>query len=183
MYHRQANKTAVQSQHMIADALLQLMQRKPFSQITITELCEEAAVGRKTFYRNFDLKEDIIDFQLDHLCGQYKGEITRMSTAEQLRHHLEYVKKHREWFIALYQNGFNQMVNDKFAALLPITMPVWTNDPIEQQYRSRYIVAGIEAVERVWVERNFHESIDEVVAIVNRVHEQQLPLKIFPFKP
>ena len=68
------------------------------------------------------------------------------------------------------------MVRDKFAILLPETMPQWTKDPVEQEYRSRYIIAGVEAVERVWVERGFAESIDEVVAIVQRAHERQVPM-------
>lgn len=42
---------------------------------------------------------------------------------------------------------------------------------------SRYIIAGVEAVERVWVERGFAESIDEVVAIVQRAHERQVPME------
>ena len=60
MYHKQVNKTAVQSQNMIADALFSLMKRKHFQQITVTEICDEAAIGRKTFYRNFDMKEDVL---------------------------------------------------------------------------------------------------------------------------
>jgi len=56
MYFKQKNKTAVRSQNMIADALFSLMKRKPFHQITVTEICAEAAVGRKTFYRNFELR-------------------------------------------------------------------------------------------------------------------------------
>lgn len=55
-------------------------------------------------------------------------------------------------------------------------MPKWTDDPVEQEYRSQYIIAGVEAVERVWVERGFAESIDEVVAIVNRAQERQVPI-------
>lgn len=160
---------------MIADALFSLMKRKPFQQITVTEICREAAIGRKTFYRNFDWKEDVIDFQLDLLCEQYREEIMGMRIDQQLRHHLEFVRQHSEWFIALYQNGMHQMVCSKFAALLPETMPRWTDDPVEQQYRSQYIVAGVEAVERVWVERGFQESVEEVVRIVQRAHEKQVP--------
>lgn len=175
MYHKQGNKTAIQSQHMITDALFSLMKRKSFQQITVTEICREAAIGRKTFYRNFDWKEDVVDFQLDLLCERYRGEIVGMSTAQQLRHHLEFVRQHSEWFIALYRNGLHQMVSSKFAALLPETMPRWTDDPVEQEYRSQYIVAGVEAVERVWVKRGFQESVDEVVQIVERAHEKQVP--------
>ena len=47
MYFKQKNKTAIQSQRMIADALFCLLKRKSFQQISVTELCEEAAIGRK----------------------------------------------------------------------------------------------------------------------------------------
>ena len=105
MYHKQVNKTAVQSQHMIADALFSLMKRKPFQQITVTEICDEAAIGRKTFYRNFDMKEDVVDFKLDILCAQYKEELMGMTTDQQLRHHLEFTRDYADYFIALYNNG------------------------------------------------------------------------------
>lgn len=177
MYHKQVNKTAVQSQHMITDALFSLMKRKPFQQITVTEICDEAAIGRKTFYRNFDMKEDVVEFRLDILCAQYKEEIMGMTLVEQLRHHMQFVKDHADVFIMLYLSGVQQMVRDKFAILLPDTMPKWTDDPVEQEYRSQYIIAGVEAVERVWVERGFTESIDEVVAIVQRAHERQVPME------
>ncbi len=176
MYHKQTNKTAVLSQHMICDAMFSLMKRKPFQQITVTEICNEAAIGRKTFYRNFDWKEDVVEFKLDILCTQYKNEIMGMTLEEQLRHHMQFVRDHADIFITLYRSGIHQMVREKFAILLPDTMPKWTNDPVEQQYRSTYIIAGVEAIERIWVERNFAESIDEVVAIVQRAHDRQVPI-------
>ena len=176
MYHKQLNKTAVQSQHMIADALFSLMKRKPFQQITVTEICEAAAIGRKTFYRNFDAKEDVVEFRVEGLCDQYKMEIIGMTLAEQLRHHMLFVRDHADVFITLHKNDLHQMVRDKFAILQPITMPKWTDDPVEQEYRSQYIIAGVEAIERVWVERGFAESIDEVVAIIQRAHERKVPI-------
>lgn len=94
MYHKQANKTAIQSQHMIADALFSLMKRKPFQQITVTEICEEAAVGRKTFYRNFELREDVIDFWLDLRCEECREVLLPVPTEEQLYHYCVFLKKH-----------------------------------------------------------------------------------------
>ena len=47
-------------------------------------------------------------------------------------------------------------------------MPLWSEDPVEQEYRSRYIIAGIDAIIRVWVTRGFQESVAEVVEIVKR---------------
>ena len=44
----------------ITDALLKLMKDKPIEDISIRELCEVAGIGRASFYRNFNSKEDIL---------------------------------------------------------------------------------------------------------------------------
>lgn len=176
MYHKQANKTAIQSQHMIIDALFNLMKRKPFQQITVTEICEEAAVGRKTFYRNFELREDVIDFWLDLRCEECREILFPIPTEEQLYYYCFFLKKYMDELITLYQNGLHHLVEKKFSIFLPHTMPLWSEDPIEQEYRSQYIIAGIDAIVRVWVTRGFQESVAEVVEIVKRAHQQQVPL-------
>lgn len=45
-------KSAVQ-QKQITESLLLLMQSKPFSEITVTQLCEHANISRRTFYYLF----------------------------------------------------------------------------------------------------------------------------------
>ena len=177
MYHKQANKAAIQSQHMITDALFILMKRKPFHQITVTEICDEAAVGRKTFYRNFELREDVIDFWLDLRCAEYEKDLLSVPLEEMLQYHCAFLKKYTSELIALYQNGLHPMVEKKFSIFLPDTMPLWSEDPVEQEYRSQYIIAGIEAIIRVWVTRGFQESVEEVVEIVKRAHQQQVPIQ------
>ena len=177
MYFKQKNKTAIRSQHMIADALFSLMKRKPFQQISVTEICEEAAIGRKTFYRNFELREDVIDFQLDLMLDDYKKELASLSFEQYLYHHFAFIQENADCFIALYQSGLSSFANEKFSALLPETMPIWSENPTEQEYRSAYIISGIEAIQRVWISRGCVESIDEVVAIAVRAQDKQVPLQ------
>lgn len=162
---------------MIADALFSLMKRKPFQQITVMEICDEANLGRKTFYRNFDLREDVIDFWLDLRCEECREVLLPIPTEEQLSHYCIFLKKYMEELIALYCNGLHPMVEQKFSIFLPDTMPLWSEDPVEQEYRSQYIIAGIDAIIRVWVTRGFQESVAEVVEIVKRAHQQQVPLE------
>lgn len=45
----------------ITSALLEMMKTKPFDSITITGLTKRAGVGRVSFYRNFESKEDILN--------------------------------------------------------------------------------------------------------------------------
>ena len=44
----------------ITEALIKLLQEKPIGDITISELCNLAGIGRASFYRNFESKEDIL---------------------------------------------------------------------------------------------------------------------------
>ena len=162
---------------MIADALFSLMKRKRFEQISVTEICEEAAIGRKTFYRNFELREDVIDFKLDIMCEEYKKEISRLSEDQYLYNHFAYIQKNADYFITLYHNGLSFMVDEKFSSLLPFTMPVWSDDPVIQEYRSAYIIAGIEAIQKVWISRGCKETIDEVVAITLQAQKEQIPVR------
>lgn len=168
MIHKQTNKTAIQSQNMIAAALYRLMEHTGFHQITITQICEEAGVGRKTFYRNFDFKEDVIDFSLEALCSQYGGEIEHTPEEERLRRHFLFVRQHAQQFILLYRHGLHQRVTDCFSALLPKAMPCWSADPVRQEYYSRYVTAGVEAIMRVWVERGFQESVEDITEMAQR---------------
>ena len=161
---------------MIADALFSLMKRKSFQQITVTEICEEAAVGRKTFYRNFELREDVIDFWLDLRCEECRQVLLPVPPEQQLHGYCVFLKKHMDALIVLYENGLHPMVENKFSFFMPYTMPLWSNDPVEQEYRSQYIIAGIDAIIRVWVARGFQESVEEVVEIVKRTQETQVPL-------
>ena len=137
---------------MIADALFQLMRRKAFEQISVTEICEEAAIGRKTFYRNFELREDVIAYRLDQMVEEYEIELVGLSLEGQLRHHFEYVRRYQDIFITLYRNNLIWMSASRFIILLPKTMPGWSENEVEQKYRCGYIMAGIEAIQKIWIE-------------------------------
>lgn len=176
MYAVNKNKTALQSRHMIADALIQLMKRKDFNLITVTEICEEAAISRKTFYRNFELREDVLEFWVDQIVEEYESEIDGLTVDERLRYHFRFVQKHQGIFVALYKNNMLWIAEKKFIVLLPKTMPTWSENSLEQEYRSEYIIAGIEAIQRVWISKGCRESIDEIVDIIHRAQDKQIPI-------
>ena len=45
----------------IIDAYINLLRRMDFNKITVTDICEEAEVARKTLYSHFSSKEEILD--------------------------------------------------------------------------------------------------------------------------
>ena len=65
MYHIKRDKRSMQSCQRIYDSLIETMDEKEFSKITIKEVVNKAEVGRATFYRNFDYLEDVFRFELN----------------------------------------------------------------------------------------------------------------------
>ncbi|MBO5336996.1 MAG: TetR/AcrR family transcriptional regulator [Lachnospiraceae bacterium] len=60
-------KIAEQSKKKIADALLVVLQQYGYKEITITQLAQEAKLSRKTFYRLFADKEDVLSYLFEKL--------------------------------------------------------------------------------------------------------------------
>ena len=65
MYHIKADKRSLQSSEMIFEALVQLVKEKSYQELTVTEIVQRAKLGRATFYRNFDVIDDILQWKCD----------------------------------------------------------------------------------------------------------------------
>ena len=80
----------------ITIALIQLMEKKDFNDISITELTKRAGVGRVSFYRNFENKEDVLRKYLNDI--QYEFMISR----EANRHDINFTEYITDIFTHLY---------------------------------------------------------------------------------
>jgi AcrR family transcriptional regulator len=65
MYRKIEDKRAQLSQRMIYQALVEIIERKNFGNISVTEVVEKADVARSTFYRNFDNLHDVLQMAAD----------------------------------------------------------------------------------------------------------------------
>ena len=51
----------------ITESLLTLLEDKAIEDISISELCDNAGIGRASFYRNYNSKEDILKAYINKL--------------------------------------------------------------------------------------------------------------------
>lgn len=85
-------------------ALFRLMKKKDFKEITVKELAKAADYDRKTFYRHFTSKEDILNLYFSHLLNemaimlQDRGSLTWESG---ILSYFEFWKKHLEFLLLL----------------------------------------------------------------------------------
>ena len=59
----------------ITETLLKLMDNTYFDDISITELCKQANIARRTFYLYFDSKMDVLDDYYTVLTREYDNNI------------------------------------------------------------------------------------------------------------
>lgn len=65
------NPTAQQSQRWIIQALSDLLTETDYDQITISSICRRSGLDRRTFYRNFTSKSDVLEQYIDQLTEEY----------------------------------------------------------------------------------------------------------------
>ena len=109
------------SQRFFIDALLTLMQQKPYAEITITELSEYAQYDRRTFYRHFKSKDDVLCLHCATLLNEMasimnqKGQLTPQSG---FLSYFEFWAKHKDFLRLLEKHNLLNFLGDKLEYLL-----------------------------------------------------------------
>ena len=73
----------------VEEALAFLIDKKEFSEITISELVKKAGIARSTFYRNYESKEDIIRSSIRKTLMEFDEQYTPETIDE--RYETEYI--------------------------------------------------------------------------------------------
>ena len=87
-------------------ALLELLKEKPLVDISISELTQKAQIGRVSFYRNYQTKEDILREESDRLLkewGKLYEENPASSPGTLFPSLFDFYREHKEFYTILYQ--------------------------------------------------------------------------------
>ena len=84
MYHIKDDQRAKRSADFIYTALASLMAEKSFDSITVSDIVERGEIGRSTFYRNFDLIEDVLRWRCDCVMDELKAYLIQLTKTQPL---------------------------------------------------------------------------------------------------
>lgn len=143
----------------ITNALFNLMKNKKYDEISITEITQKAGVGRMSFYRNFNSKEDIIKKWLENITNNFleNSDINyKKDTAKdyfmKLFNHLE---RYKENATLIYQANLTHLLKNEFESkILKIYEKKYGN------YKSYFLAGGIFNVYYYWLMNGCKESPD-----------------------
>ena len=118
MYKRCTTEKAALQQRKLEECLLSVMQDKPYSEITVSSLCEQTDLSRKTFYRLFESKQDVLDSLIDRTLREYiryplpQSPDAAEVSADLLSFYYFWLEQ-RKLLDALSKNGMSTMLYDR----------------------------------------------------------------------
>jgi AcrR family transcriptional regulator len=154
----------------LAIALLQLMKKKEISEISISEIVKVAGVGRSSFYRNFNSKEELLSSYIVDLYHEYFREKSvplqvgnGVDVEAFLLPRFHFIKEHGDIFHVLYKRGllyyFFENAEGDFVKML------CGQTNVESSYYMAMFSGSCAGIIRHWIERNFAESEEEMVKL------------------
>lgn len=167
------NPITLRSKSCIVNSLLELMNEKPYSMITLKEISEKSGLTRQTIYRNFSTKEAILEHYVD---GLYNDFIEIISAKENITFYdllityFEYWYKNREFLkkliddnvflilLDLHLKYINSMgTNEKFINLTFIS---------KDEYFNHFLAGGLWFVLKKWIEEGMEKTPEEMTDII-----------------
>ena len=144
----------------INEALLGLLKEKSLNEISISEICKTAGVGRMSFYRNYESKEDVIKKQLLQLIQEwekdYEGKNDPTYFSESL---LRHYYKHKDFYLLLYNQGLSNMILE-------------ANNNLER-YAKSMIAGMIWGWVEEWMRQGMPETPEEIVLLTAQLNKEQ----------
>lgn len=155
----------------ITAALLNLLKEKKLADISVSELTEMAGVGRVSFYRNYQTKEDILREESDRLIQEWGKlyEANPESAPETLFPSLfDFYREHRDFYTTLYEAGMSTIMMDTIISTIQITPEM----PNLEAYMKSFWAYGIYGWMLEWIKRGMQESGSELIGLFQLAHKQ-----------
>ena len=175
MEGKRENPLAAQSKQWMLEALLQLMNKKDYSGITIKELCIKAGVDRKTFYRHFKSKDEILELPVREACDRYISELKKLpelNSFEITESYFHICAEYADFFGLLDRHGLLPLLLKKFDEYLPRLNELFSADPLYRKkspYELIYQAGGFWNVTVQWIRNGQREKPGRMAGIISSI--------------
>ena len=145
----------------ITEAVLKLMKENDLADISISQICDEAGVGRASFYRNFESKEDVIGKYLKRLLENWSREYTLSGKENFVESLFEHYWKNRDICILLYRQGLAHL---SLKSIVDACGPKPEQENIVA-YTTAYLSYGLYGWIEEWFKRGMQETPKEMAQL------------------
>ncbi len=165
------NGSALFAKQCIAEALIGLMEKKDYQEISLTEICKTAGFSRMAYYRNFKSKDDILVTFMKMLADKFREDVNQMlpnassRSYEMLLYAFRYFKNYRRYAECLLKANLSSILQYGLNYYMD-TFVAGENADKMTRYGLYYYSGGIYNVFSIWVSGGMRESEEEMARIV-----------------
>lgn len=166
------------TKQLLSNALIDLLQRKKISKITIQELSNEAGINRSTFYLHYSDVYDLLDEIEDTLINDVKNYLhSKDSSTSYIEHLLNYIYENKVIFKTLLGFCEESRFNNEFLQLSRnlLLNDIFGDRQLEHgEYIIEYLVRGNNALTLKWISNDFDISVKDLTNIMTKLSQNTL---------
>ncbi len=147
----------------LTDAMLTLLKEKPMAEISVSDLCSRAGVGRTSFYRNYEEKEDIIKAYIEHLFQDWADRYKKspdLSVRELVLQVFSHFEANRDFYSLINERGFVYLLKDIILDLCGFN----PEQEMPAAYSSAYVAFFLYGWIEVWFRRGMKDTAEEMIS-------------------
>ena len=174
--NKSENPSAVRSRKEIMQALLALMRIHPSSEVTVKQIILEAKLARKTFYRNYESKDDVLISMIKDTLHSYY-DIVNTGVSDVLPTVFSFAEKNRETLLLLDKNNMLHIVlqcMNEYGPLLRREFVSPSNpfnklfEGLDSDYLMAFNIGAFWNVIAMWIHRGMDESPDDIMKMIGQ---------------
>lgn len=177
------NPIAIQSRNWIIEALLKLLAEKSYDKITITEIASEAQLGRRTFYRNFNSKEEVLDMYIQSLVSEYINllkEVELLTIHNVAKVYFTFWRRHLDFLILMDKNNLLHLLLQRYNQHLPMIHKEVNEDRKEVfdgrmlEYVLSFTAGGFWNMLVKWIQEGAKETPEDMAGLIGTILNDRL---------
>ena len=184
MYKQCQTESSARRQRELEQGLLRVMLKKQYDEITVSDLCQEINVPRKSFYRYFSGKDGALYALIDHALMDYDMYNTHPDTTDEKRpiQYMEGVFRywvyHKELLDALRKSGLSGLLIQRAMEysndMDTIPRFLQIGDRRLRKYGTMFMVCGLMTMIVQWHYDGFSKTAEEMAQLAMQLLTQPL---------
>jgi len=164
-----------QSKQWMTDALLLLMEKKPYGQITIKDIAARADLDRRTFYRHFSSKEDVLDEYLGSLILPHLESVRRkgrQTEQEMIVYDFEFLYSHINLLRLLKRQNLFGYIMSRYSYYVKRSLEIngtAQGGTSPERFRIAFKTGGFLNIAQQWLEDDPVKTPEEMSEIIQRI--------------
>jgi AcrR family transcriptional regulator len=167
------NSLSNQSKKKLFAALIQLMREKDYRRISISELSEKAGLDRRTFYRHFSSKDDILDLIIVEAFHKHVAsmrELPELDAYSINKVYFELLSQYVDFLILLRDQELLSIVQKRISGYIPILNEMFSDGIYCDKHISwslTYKAGGVWGITERWIKQGAKESPEEMAQLIS----------------